>query len=39
LERRAVLHVIVGAKSCEKWNYNMLDKDVRLSVRLSETER
>jgi len=36
LERRAVLRVIIGARSCEKWRYNMLDQD--RCTRLSETE-
>jgi len=30
-QKRAVLRVVVGAKSCERWLCNMLDKD-RCSV-------
>jgi len=28
-QKRAVLRVIVGARSCERWLCNMLDKDGR----------
>jgi len=37
-QKRAVLRVVpVGARSCEKWLYIMLDKD--RCTRLSETKR
>jgi len=35
--KKAVLRVVVGARSCERWLGNMLDKD--RCTRLSETER
>jgi len=34
-QKKAVLRVVVGARSCERWPCNMLDKD--RCTRLSET--
>jgi len=36
-QKKAVLRVAVGARSCERWLCNMLDKD--RCTRLNETER
>jgi len=36
-QKRIVLRVVVGARSCESWLCNTLDKD--RCTRLSETER
>jgi len=37
LERKAVLHVVVDIRSCERWRCNMLDKNK--CTRLSEIEQ
>jgi len=36
-QKRAVLHVVIGIRSCERWLCNMLDKD--RCTHLNETER
>jgi len=36
-QKKAVLRVVVGARSCKKWLCNMLDKD--RCTRLSDIER